>query len=89
MSDKKWERLIGENRFLVVHVATSLETCRERDTKGQYKMADEGELPNFPGVTAKYENPSNPDLVLDAAEQSIDACADAVIELLRTKQIIK
>jgi bifunctional enzyme CysN/CysC len=81
--------LIGENRFLVVHVATSLETCRERDTKGQYKMADEGELPNFPGVTAKYENPSNPDLVLDAAEQSIDACADAVIELLRTKQIIK
>lgn len=81
--------LIGENRFLVVHVATSLETCRERDTKGQYKMADEGELPNFPGVTAKYENPSNPDLVLNAAEQSIDACADAVIELLRTKQIIK
>ncbi|MDA7864928.1 sulfate adenylyltransferase subunit CysN [bacterium] len=81
--------LIGEDRFLVVHVATSLETCRERDTKGQYKMADEGELPNFPGVTAKYEAPSNPDLVLNAADQSIDACADAVIELLRSKQIIK
>ncbi len=52
-------------------------------------MADEGELPNFPGVTAKYEAPPNPDLVLDAAEQSIDACADAVIDLLRSKQIIK
>ena len=81
--------LIGEDRFLVVHVATSLDVCRERDTKGQYKMADEGELPNFPGVTAKYEAPPNPDLVLDAAEQSIDACADAVIDLLRSKQIIK
>ncbi len=81
--------LIGEDRFLVVHVATSLDVCRERDTKGQYKMADEGELPNFPGVTAKYEAPPNPDLVLDAAEQSIDACADAVIHLLRSKQIIK
>jgi bifunctional enzyme CysN/CysC len=81
--------LIGSDRFLVVHVATSLEVCRERDTKGQYKLADEGELPNFPGVTAKYEAPPNPDLVLNAAEQSIDACADAVIELLRSKQIIK
>ena len=81
--------LIGEDRFLVVHVATSLDVCRERDTKGQYKMADEGELPNFPGVTAKYEAPPNPDLVLDAAEQSIDACADSVIDLLRSKQIIK
>ncbi|MAI70649.1 MAG: bifunctional sulfate adenylyltransferase subunit 1/adenylylsulfate kinase [Rhodopirellula sp.] len=81
--------LIGEDRFLVVHVATSLEVCRERDTKGQYKLADEGELPNFPGVTAKYEAPVNPDLVLNATEQSIDACADAVIELLRSKQIIK
>ncbi len=81
--------LIGSDRFLVVHVATSLEVCRERDTKGQYKLADEGELPNFPGVTAQYEAPANPDLVLNAAEQSIDACADAVIELLRSKQIIK
>ena len=81
--------LIGSDRFLVVHVATSVEVCRERDTKGQYKLADEGELPNFPGVTAKYEAPANPDLVLNAAEQSIDACADAVIELLRSKQIIK
>ena len=81
--------LIGSDRFLVVHVATSVDVCRDRDTKGQYKMADNGELPNFPGVTAKYEAPPNPDLVLNAAEQSIDACADAVIELLRSKQIIK
>ena len=81
--------LIGSDRFLVVHVATSVDVCRDRDTKGQYKLADNGELPNFPGVTAKYEAPPNPDLVLNAAEQSIDACADAVIELLRSKQIIK
>ena len=86
---QKVATLIGEDRFLVVHVATSLDVCRERDTKGQYRMADEGELPNFPGVTAKYEAPPNPDLVLDAAEQSIDACADSVIDLLRSKQIIK
>ena len=86
---QKVAMLIGQERFLVVHVATSLEVCRQRDTKGQYKQADEGQLPNFPGVTAKYEAPAEPDLVIDAAEQSTDACADAIIELLRSKNIIK
>ena len=86
---RKVGMLIGEERFLVVHVATSIDVCRARDTKGQYKQADEGNLPNFPGVTAKYEAPAEPDLVLDAAEQNIDTCADAVIELLRSKNKIK
>ncbi len=83
------EKLIGQDRFLVVHVATPIEVCRQRDTKGQYAKADAGELRNFPGVTAKYEEPSQPALVLDAAKQSIDDCADAVIELLRSKGFIK
>ncbi|MGI9470251.1 MAG: sulfate adenylyltransferase subunit CysN [Rubripirellula sp.] len=86
---QKVGHLIGENRFLVVHVATPIEVCRERDTKGQYQKADQGELRNFPGVTATYEDPSAPDLVLNGAEQSIDGCADAVIELLRSKGMIK
>lgn len=82
-------QLIGEDRFLIVHVATPVEVCRERDQKGQYEKADAGELRNFPGVTAPYEAPTNPDLVVDAAKDSIDACADAIIELLRSKQIMK
>ncbi len=86
---KKVGNLIGDDRFLVVHVSTPLDVCRERDTKGQYAKADAGELRNFPGVTAKYEAPTDPDLVIDGAVQSIDACADAVIELLRTKGMIK
>jgi bifunctional enzyme CysN/CysC len=86
---QKVARLIGEDRFLVVHVATPVEVCRQRDTKGQYQQADEGELRNFPGVTASYEPPLNPDLVIDASQQSIEQCADAVIELLRAKQVIK
>lgn len=86
---QKVARLIGEDRFLVVHVATDVETCRGRDQTGQYAKADAGELKNFPGVTADYEPPSSPDLTLDVATTSIDACADAVIEMLRQKQIIK
>jgi bifunctional enzyme CysN/CysC len=85
----KVAQLIGAERFLVVHVATPIEVCRERDTKGQYAKADAGELPNFPGVTAEYEVPQNADLVIDASEQSIDQCAEAIIEQLRSKAIIK
>ncbi len=82
-------KLIGTDRFLVVHVATPIEVCRQRDTKGQYAKADAGELLNFPGVTADYEPPSNPDLTINAAETSIEKCAEAVIELLRSGGFIK
>ena len=86
---EKVAKLIGSDRFLVVHVATPVEVCRQRDTKGQYAKADAGELPNFPGVTGPYEAPEKPDLTVNAAEQSIDECAEAVIDLLREKRVIK
>lgn len=81
--------VVGNERFLTVHVATPVETCRQRDTKNQYARADAGELKNFPGVTAKYESPENPDLVLDTSQDDIDACAEKVVELLRDKGFIK
>ena len=86
---QKVGKVIGDQRFLVVHVATPVEVCRERDTKGQYEKADAGELRNFPGVTANYEPPVAPDLTIDASTQSIDQCVDAIIELLKSKEFIK
>jgi len=80
---------IGPNRYLVIHVATPIEVCRERDTKGQYSKADAGELKSFPGVTAIYEPPTSPDLVISSETDSIDACADKVIELLRSREFIR
>ncbi|MEM1225108.1 MAG: sulfate adenylyltransferase subunit CysN [Planctomycetota bacterium] len=86
---KKVAKLIGEDRFLVVHVATPVDVCRERDTKGQYAKADAGEMPNFPGVTASYELPADPDLVVDASQQSISECANAIIDLLQEKGFVR
>ena len=82
-------KVIGAERFLVVHVATPVDVCRQRDEKGQYAKADEGELSNFPGVTAKYDPPTSPDLVVDGSTQTVEECSELVIELLRTKGIIK
>ncbi|MEL7266241.1 MAG: adenylyl-sulfate kinase [Planctomycetota bacterium] len=81
--------VIGSNRCLVVHVATPVEVCRTRDTKGQYAAADQGELSDFPGVTAPYEAPENADLVVDPSDTSAEECADAIIDLLRQRGFIR
>jgi bifunctional enzyme CysN/CysC len=86
---QKVARVIGPERFLVVHVATPIEVCRLRDTKGQYALADAGELMNFPGVTADYEVPAGADITLDASQQSIDECVNVIVDSLRKKSIIK
>jgi bifunctional enzyme CysN/CysC len=61
---RKAAERIGKDRFLVVHLSAPVEVCRQRDTDGHYSQADQGEIANFPGVSAAYEAPANPDLVL-------------------------
>ena len=82
-------KVVGSDRFLVVHVATPIDVCRQRDTKGQYAEADAGRLPDFPGVTAPYEPPASPDLVINPAEQSIEQCVEAVLQLLRDRGVVR
>ncbi len=74
--------VIGRERFLTVHVATPMELCRQRDEEGAYAKADNGEIANFPGVSAPYEEPASPDLVLQAGQLTVDQCVDQIMELL-------
>jgi bifunctional enzyme CysN/CysC len=59
--------------FLEVFVATSLETCEERDTKGLYAKVRAGSMQGLSGVDAPYEPPASPDIVVGDNDQSIDA----------------
>jgi adenylyl-sulfate kinase len=54
-------------RFVMVHLATPLEVCEERDVKGLYAKARAGEIPSFTGVSDPYEPPANPELTLDTS----------------------
>ena len=81
--------VIGKDRFITIHCTASESVCRERDTKGHYAAAEAGKLPNFPGVSAIYEPPENPDLILDTGDLSVDECVSAVLELLKANQIIR
>ncbi|MFN5756694.1 MAG: sulfate adenylyltransferase subunit CysN [Planctomycetia bacterium] len=79
---------VGRDRFLVVHLSAPLEVCRQRDTDGHYPLADSGELANFPGVSAPYEPPAKPDLVLPTHEWPVGKCVDAVIRLLESRGVV-
>ena len=85
---EKFRKEIGEDRFLMAHLAAPLEVCRERDTDGIYEAADKGEIQSVPGISQPYEEPQNADAVLATEKLSVDDCVDALVELLKNKQRI-
>ena len=68
--------------FIEVHVHAPLEVCESRDVKGLYKKARAGEIPEFTGISAPYEAPENAELIVDTAENDLDACVEIVISYL-------
>jgi len=88
-ADRKMVRdLVEEGEFVEIHMATPLSVCEQRDPKGLYKKARQGEIKNFTGIDSTYEAPEKPELVINTAECDIEACADKVIAYLKQKQII-
>ena len=73
--------------FVEVFVDTPLEVCESRDPKGLYKLAREGKIPNFTGISDPYESPQNPELHLDGC-LPIEDLAKQVVEYLDSKGII-
>ena len=80
--------LIPEGRFFEVLVDCPLEICEERDTKGLYKKARAGEIPEFTGISAPYEAPTNPEIVVDTGKQTLEESTDIVIAVLRDAGIL-
>lgn len=70
--------------FVEVFVKCPIDTCEARDPKGLYKKARRGEIPNFTGVDQAYEEPENPELVIDTSELSVEESAKQVLDYLRT-----
>lgn len=72
--------LVPENAFIEVFVQASLETCIQRDPKGNYKRALAGKIQNYTGIGQEYEEPLDPDLVLNTEQLTLEACAVKLIE---------
>ena len=74
--------------FIEVHVATAIEECERRDRKGLYKLAREGKIKEFTGISDPYEAPITPELRLDTESVEVDHCAHQVILKLEQMGLI-
>ncbi len=70
--------------FFLVHVATPLEVCEQRDRKGLYAKARAGLIPHFTGISDPYEEPDDAELVVDTSTEPLDRALDRLLTALRT-----
>jgi len=80
-------QLLGDGRFIEIFVKASVETCEKRDPKGLYQKAKNGEIKEFTGVSAPYEEPLKPEIVLDADTMTIEEEVEMVLDYLKEKNI--
>jgi bifunctional enzyme CysN/CysC len=79
---------VGRDEFLEIFVDTPIDECRRRDPKGLYVKADAGQIRNFTGVDAPYEEPLNPEIRLQTLINTPEELADEVVAELRGRHII-
>lgn len=72
---------VGKENFIEVYVKADLDTCRERDPKGLYKK----QISDFTGISSSYEEPQNPDLVLETKNADVNDCAQKVLEKIKER----
>jgi adenylylsulfate kinase len=77
--------LMAPGDFIEVYVDASVETCEGRDVKGLYKKARAGEIPEFTGISAPYEAPERPEIVLDTNRQNVEESVEQVVRYLEEK----
>lgn len=79
---RRAREIIGE-AFIEIYVDTSLAECERRDVKGLYRKAREGKIPNFTGVSAAYEIPKSPDMIVSTEKETLEEIVRKVLEMLR------
>jgi bifunctional enzyme CysN/CysC len=72
--------LFPEGRFIEVYVKCDIEECKRRDPKGLYKKALTGEIPNFTGISAPYEEPEKAEIVIDTLNQKVPESVRSILE---------
>jgi len=74
--------ILKSDQFVEVYVDCPMEVCEQRDVKGMYKKALNGEIKNFTGVSSPYEPPLNPEIHLETHKLSLEECVDEVYKYL-------
>ena len=78
----KAREIIGTQDFIEIFVSASLSVCESRDPKGIYKKARAGEIKGFTGIDAPYEEPIDPELVVETDKYNIEQCSQIIVDYL-------
>lgn len=87
--DRDRARASAPGRFHEIYIKADVETCEQRDPKGLYKKARAGEIPQFTGVSAPYEAPEAPDLVVDTASESVAESVERIVRYVERAFTLK
>ncbi len=88
-TDRAQARALNDpGRFFEVYCKCSLEACEARDPKGLYRKARKGEVTAFTGISAPYEEPEDPEIVLETDKCSLDECTSQILSFLEEQGVI-
>ena len=85
---KRARSLLNDGEFIEIYVKCPLETLKRRDPKGLYEKALKGEIKEFTGISAPYEEPEEPDLIIETDKESIEEAVEKVLNYLKDKEIV-
>ncbi len=80
---EKVRTIIGAEDFFEIYVKCPLKECEHRDVKGLYKMARAGQIKNYTGVSAPYDEPQQPDLVVESHTYDVDTCVTQILDFIK------
>lgn len=88
--DRSYNKELISNfgKYIEIYVSTPLEECERRDTKGLYALAREGKLTGFTGINDPYEEPLNPELIIDTSRYSISEATEIILNYLQNEEFI-
>lgn len=84
---EKAREIFPHGEFIEIFCKCPLEICEQRDVKGLYQKAREGKIKEFTGISSPYEEPVNPELIIDTGTAELDYCAQQVIDYLESRGI--
>jgi len=87
-SDREKARKLNPKNFIEVYVKCDIDICEQRDPKGLYKKAKAGEIPEFTGISAPYEEPENPEIVIDTGQCTVEQAVNFLLTYLNQQGII-
>jgi len=81
-------KIVSAGRFIEVFVDCPLKKCEARDPKGLYAKARKGEIPEFTGISAPYEQPLHPEIHVKTDTQNLEQCVEIILAYLKDQKIL-